>query len=102
MIPSNSVHLGLTPFRVDNMYGAQSSGTRCKRAPAGGNGFLYVKPVGTLVLGTYGRVDLNGTKGDRLLILETWENWKFAKRTPKLETWDWNKENFLETIQELM
>lgn len=67
-----------------------------------GNGFIYVKPLGTIVLGAYGRVDLYGTKGDRLLILETWENWKFAKRTPKLETWDWNKKNFLETIQELM
>ena len=39
-----------------------------------GNGFIYVKPVGTIVLGAYGRVDLYGTKGDRILILEDWEN----------------------------
>ncbi len=67
-----------------------------------GNDIISLTPKGTLIIGSYGRIDMRGSKGETLIIQPEWGNWKFAKRTPKLETWNVNPESFKEIIQDLV
>ncbi len=59
-------------------------------------------PKGTLIVGSYGRIDMIGSKGEIMLIEPILGNWKFAKRTPKLETWDVTEDSFKEILQDLV
>ena len=67
-----------------------------------GNDIVSLTPKGTLILGSYGRIDMSGSKGEIMLIETEWNNWKFAKRTPKLETWDVTDESFTAILQSLV
>ena len=67
-----------------------------------GNDIISLIPKGTLIIGSYGRIDMRGPKGEILIIQPKWDDWKFAKRTPKLETWDINAESFKKIIQDLV
>lgn len=67
-----------------------------------GNDIISLTPKGTLIIGSYGRIDMRGPKGEILMIQPKWEDWKFAKRTPKLETWNVNSESFKKIIQDLV
>ena len=67
-----------------------------------GNDIISLTPKGTLIIGSYGRIDMRGPKGEILIIQPDWEDWKFAKRTPKLETWNVNSESFKKIIQDLV
>jgi hypothetical protein len=67
-----------------------------------GNDIISLTPRGTLIIGSYGRIDMRGPKGEIMIIEPEWDDWKFAKRTPKLETWDINEESFKAITQELV
>lgn len=67
-----------------------------------GNDLISIIPKGTLIIGSYGRLDMRGTKGEILIIQPEWNDWKFAKRTPRLETWDVNAESFKKILQDLV
>lgn len=67
-----------------------------------GNDIISLTPKGTLIFGSYGRIDMSGPKGEIMLIEPEWDNWKFAKRTPKLETWDVTEESFTEILKSLV
>jgi len=66
-----------------------------------GNDIISLTPKGTLIIGSKGRIDMRGPKGEVLIIQPDWNDWKFAKRTPKLETWDVNSESLKKIIQDL-
>lgn len=59
-------------------------------------------PRGTLIIGSYGRIDVSGPRGNLMLIEREWDSWEFAQRTPKLETWKLNADSFNQAIQSLI
>jgi hypothetical protein len=59
-------------------------------------------PRGTIIIGSYGRIDVSGPRGDLMLIEREWDSWEFARRTPKLETWDLDANSFNQAIQSLI
>ena len=67
-----------------------------------GDDIISLTPRGTLIIGSYGRIDMRGTKGEIMIIEPEWNNWKFAKRTPRLETWDANEDSFKSAIKEVI
>lgn len=67
-----------------------------------GNEIISLIPKGTLILGSNGRIDMIGPKAEIVLIEPEWGEWYFAKRTPKLETWEINEESFKSFIQKLV
>ncbi|OGU38957.1 MAG: hypothetical protein A2X61_09495 [Ignavibacteria bacterium GWB2_35_12] len=66
------------------------------------NDIISLTPRGTLIIGSYGRIDMRGPKGEYLLIEPDWNIWKFAKRTPKLVTWEISEESFKTAIQDVI
>ncbi len=66
------------------------------------NDIISLTPKGTLIIGSYGRIDMRGSKGELSIIEPKWNEWKFAKRTPKLELWDINSDSFKTVIKELV
>ncbi len=67
-----------------------------------GNDIVSLTPKGTLIIGSNGRIDMNGSKGEVMLIEQEWDDWKFAKRTPKLETWDVTEDSLKDILQDLV
>ena len=67
-----------------------------------GNDIVSLTPKGTLIMGSYGRIDMSGSRGDIMLIEPDWNKWNFAKRTPKIETWDVTEDSFKDILQELV
>ncbi len=67
-----------------------------------GTDIISLEPKGTLIIGSYGRIDMKGPKGEIMIIEPEWNDWKFAQRTPKLETWKITKEIFEEVISKLV
>ena len=67
-----------------------------------GNDIVSLTPKGTLIAGSYGRIDMNGSKGEIMLIEPEWNEWKFAKRTPRLEMWDVSEDSFKDILKELV
>ena len=67
-----------------------------------GNEIVSLTPKGTLILGANGRIDMIGPKAEIMLIEPEWGEWQFAKRTPKLETWEINEKSFKSFIQKLV
>ena len=41
-------------------------------------------------------------RGEVMLIEQEWDDWKFAKRTPKLETWDVTEDSLKDILQDLV
>jgi hypothetical protein len=67
-----------------------------------GNDIVTITPRGTLVIGSFGRLDMRGPKGEALLVETDWNDWKFAKRTPKMQYWNLTEQSFKEAIQEII
>lgn len=67
-----------------------------------GNDLVSLTPKGTLIIGAFGRIDMRGPNGEIILIQPEWNDWKFAKKTPKLEMWDLTEETFKVFIQKLV
>ena len=67
-----------------------------------GNDVVSLVPRGTLILGSYGRIDMKGPKGDRLIIEPKWDEWKFVAKVNRRELWDVNDESFKSAIQDLV
>jgi len=63
---------------------------------------ITLNPKGTLILGSFGRIDMRGPKGDLIMVEPEWNKWKFAKRTPKLSLWDVDNESFQASIQSII
>jgi hypothetical protein len=62
---------------------------------------IEIKPIGTFILGSLGRLDMIGRKGEYMIILSDWGKWKLVNKIEKKSNIDFNKENFLNTIQEI-
>jgi hypothetical protein len=67
-----------------------------------GNDIISLTPKGSLIIGSYGRIDMRGPKGEIMIIEPKWNEWKFAKRSLKLETWDINEDSFKAMLQNLV
>jgi hypothetical protein len=67
-----------------------------------GNDIVTLTPKGTLIMGSVGRIDMSGSKGEVMLIEPNWNEWNFAKRIPKLETWNVTEDSFKDILQELV
>jgi len=67
-----------------------------------GDDVISIKPRGTYILGAYGRLDMRGPKGETYIIEQEWDSWKFAKRTPNLQTWELTDESFNTEMQNLI
>ncbi|MEI9808642.1 MAG: hypothetical protein WDO16_12715 [Bacteroidota bacterium] len=66
-----------------------------------GHDLISLTPRGTLIIGSYGRIDMRGPAGETFIVEPEWNQWKFAKRTPRLKYWDVTEESFKSAIQEL-
>ncbi|MEI9918800.1 MAG: hypothetical protein WDO14_08350 [Bacteroidota bacterium] len=66
-----------------------------------GNSIISLIPQGTLIVGSVGRVDIQGSKG-ALLIFETeWNVWRMGFKTiiGSKRTWSFNKQSFQEALR---
>jgi len=63
---------------------------------------IKLEPKGTLILGSYGRIDMKGPKGEIMIIEPEWNDWKFAQRSPKLQTWPIMSESFQEVLAKII
>ena len=66
-----------------------------------GNDIVTLIPKGTFILGSLGRVDMLGSRGEAMLLEHEWSQWKFARRNPTLITWDVTAETFKNELQRL-
>jgi hypothetical protein len=48
-----------------------------------GASFITFKPVGTLIAGSYGRIDIIGTSKDITIVEKEWDKWEVALSYPK-------------------
>ncbi len=62
---------------------------------------IIFEPRGTILVESKGRIDVKGPKGEMMLILSDDDTWIWAKRTYKLETFDFNEDTFKDVIQQL-
>jgi hypothetical protein len=67
-----------------------------------GSRILILKPIGGIISGAYGRIDIKGTKGTINLILNESAQWEYKVKTPFVEYIILDKHAFLEIIEELM
>lgn len=66
-----------------------------------GSDIISLVPKGTIILGSFGRIDMMGNDGDIMIIEPEWNEWKFARRTPMLKVWDLSEESFKAELQKL-
>ena len=59
-------------------------------------------PKGTILIGSYGRVDMTGDDGAAMLMLFEWSEWEFAIRTPSLRRWPFTEESFSDVLKQVM
>ena len=67
-----------------------------------GNNIVSLIPRGTLIVGAYGKIDMQGPKGDIILVQPEWNQWKFFQRKTKLVTWAVTSESFMKIIQDIV
>jgi hypothetical protein len=68
-----------------------------------GEDIVSLIPRGTLILGSCGRIDMKGPKGDVLIVEPKWDDWKFVKKFQnKRELMDINAESFQLAIQDIV
>jgi hypothetical protein len=67
-----------------------------------GHDIITFTPKGTLIIGSYGRVDMKGPKGEALIVEPNWDDWKFAIRTPRIKYLDLNEQSLKNAIQEII
>jgi hypothetical protein len=59
-----------------------------------GTHIISLVPIGTLIYGAKGRVDLVGPKGDVILIEEEWDQWEVASSVRDSDSWPLTKASF--------
>jgi hypothetical protein len=66
----------------------------------GGQRISFV-PKGTLIVGAQGRVDIQGHKGMRTIILSG-DKWSLVRRTPSLKLLDFDQTSFQSILDDVM
>jgi hypothetical protein len=66
------------------------------------NDIISLTPKGTMVLGGYGRIDMNGPKKDIILLEEKWNDWKFISRYGTGDLEKVSATSFQKAIQEVI
>ena len=67
-----------------------------------GNDVISLTPIGTYILGSYGRIDMRGPKAEMIIVERDWNKWEFIQRTPKRETWQVSEESFKTAIESII
>ena len=67
-----------------------------------GDDRVVLTPVGTLILGSYGRVDIKGSAAEGMLVADGDWNWSIVNRTPKRTLVPLTEESFLMLLQQVM
>ena len=67
-----------------------------------GNEIITLKPRGTFIIGSYGRIDMSGSHGEIIMVQPEWNQWKFINRRPKLEYWEVNEISFKNALKEII
>ena len=63
---------------------------------------VTLEPLGTVILGAYGRIDIKGSKGSVMLVEPEWNDWQIAIRTPRLKTVPLTEDSFTDVLKEIM
>ncbi|MEX0780288.1 MAG: hypothetical protein WD491_04205 [Balneolales bacterium] len=67
-----------------------------------GSESIKLVPKGTLIIGSYGRVDMKAPNGEIMLMRDEANQWKFVRRfTRSLESWDVTEKSFKAMMQKL-
>ena len=109
----SNIKVWLTPFQTDGLIDIKEKEIDINEEYIGyyktkrldiylGNDIISLTPRGTLILGSYGRIDMRGPKGEKMIIEPEWEKWEFAIRTPKLKMWKITEESFKSAIQDIV
>ena len=67
-----------------------------------GDDRVSLVPVGTLILGGNGRVDVKGSAAEGMLVVDVDWNWSIVNRTPKRTLVPLTEESFLALLQQVM
>ncbi|MEP7169420.1 MAG: hypothetical protein ABI855_08640 [Bacteroidota bacterium] len=76
-----------------------------------GNKRIRLVPKGTMIVGSYGRIDMEGPKGRLMIIQPEWNKWVFLLVTRQLlpgipispdQRWEVTEESFQEVIEHLV
>lgn len=59
-------------------------------------------PKGTILIGSYGRVDMMGDEGTIMIVLLEWDRWDLAVRTPKMQHWPLTEDSFSDALKQVM
>jgi hypothetical protein len=67
-----------------------------------GNDVISLVPRGTYILGSFGRIDMRSNKGERLIVEQDWNDWKFVTKVNRRQLWEVNEDSFKAAIQDLV
>ena len=67
-----------------------------------GSEIISLIPRGTLIMGSNGRIDMRGPKGEIMALEPEWNRWEFVNPAPTIKTWEMNEDSFKDMIQFLM
>ena len=59
-------------------------------------------PKGTILVGSYGRVDMSGDEATIMIVLLEWNQWELAVRTPKIHHWPLTEDSFADALKQVM
>lgn len=64
---------------------------------------IEIEPIGTYILGSYGRIDIKGTKGHYMLVQPELGKWVFVKRRSlDMTRLDFTSDNFFNVIKNVL
>lgn len=63
---------------------------------------IVLEPLGTVIVGANGRVDVKGSNGDVTLLEPDWDDWQIAVRTPRLSYLPLTEESFADVLEQIM
>jgi hypothetical protein len=63
---------------------------------------VYLEPRGTLIVGASGRVDVRGSNGEAMLVLDAEWHWNIGRRDPKPSRLPLSEESFAELLRQVM
>jgi len=59
-------------------------------------------PKGTILIGSFGRVDMTGDEGAIMIVLIEWDSWELAVRTPRMKHWPLTEDSFSDALKQVM
>lgn len=77
-------------YKVDN-YRIQADSIR-----------IIFNPIGTLIVGSYGRVNMVLPKETVILVLDGWKNWKIISKENRRTSLDFNESNLISLLQKYL